>query len=132
MHYEKWNVGILGPVFLNGLNEGKRSLDSQKWFYTVCMYVSMYVCMFLCLFLFIFSTLFLRVKSNNTENKQIGLKGESLHVYSGSGSNSVRWEVAFPNQPITWYKVSIKLELNTPNSSISFECNENNSAHILQ
>lgn len=68
MHYEKWNVGILGPVFLNGLNEGKRSLDSQKWFYT------------------------------------IGLKGESLHVYSGSGSNSVRWEVAFPNQPITWYK----------------------------
>ncbi|PIA43034.1 hypothetical protein AQUCO_02000465v1 [Aquilegia coerulea] len=34
-HYETWNAGILGPVMLNGLNEGKRDLTWQKWSYKV-------------------------------------------------------------------------------------------------
>ncbi|PUZ60195.1 hypothetical protein GQ55_4G104600 [Panicum hallii var. hallii] len=34
-HYETWNVGVLGPVTLSGLNEGKRDLSSQKWTYQI-------------------------------------------------------------------------------------------------
>nr|CAB3468249.1 unnamed protein product [Digitaria exilis] len=34
-HYESWNVGVLGPVTLSGLNEGKRDLSNQKWTYQV-------------------------------------------------------------------------------------------------
>lgn len=34
-HFEKWNAGVLGPVILNGLNEGKRDLTSQKWTYMI-------------------------------------------------------------------------------------------------
>jgi hypothetical protein len=34
-HYEAWNVGVLGPVTLSGLNEGKRDLSNQKWTYQV-------------------------------------------------------------------------------------------------
>ncbi|KAK1290465.1 hypothetical protein QJS10_CPB18g00794 [Acorus calamus] len=34
-HFETWNAGVLGPVVLNGLNEGKRDLTWQKWTYTV-------------------------------------------------------------------------------------------------
>jgi hypothetical protein len=34
-HYEAWNVGVLGPVALSGLNEGKRDLSNQKWTYQV-------------------------------------------------------------------------------------------------
>ncbi|XP_074584190.1 beta-galactosidase-like [Curcuma longa] len=34
-HFETWNVGVLGPVTLDGLNEGKRDLSSQKWTYQV-------------------------------------------------------------------------------------------------
>ncbi|KAL3632917.1 hypothetical protein CASFOL_025901 [Castilleja foliolosa] len=34
-HFETWNAGILGPVSLNGLNEGKRDLTWQKWSYKV-------------------------------------------------------------------------------------------------
>ena len=34
-HYEEWNVGVLGPVTLSGLNEGKRDLSNQKWTYQV-------------------------------------------------------------------------------------------------
>jgi hypothetical protein len=30
-----WNVGVLGPVTLSGLNEGKRDLSHQKWTYQV-------------------------------------------------------------------------------------------------
>ncbi|RWW59556.1 hypothetical protein BHE74_00033564, partial [Ensete ventricosum] len=32
-HFETWNAGVLGPVTLEGLNEGKRDLSSQKWIY---------------------------------------------------------------------------------------------------
>lgn len=35
-HFEMWNAGILGPVNLNGLNEGRRDLTWQKWTYKVC------------------------------------------------------------------------------------------------
>ncbi|KAF3446375.1 hypothetical protein FNV43_RR11554 [Rhamnella rubrinervis] len=34
-HFELWKTGILGPVFLNGLNNGKRDLTWQKWSYQV-------------------------------------------------------------------------------------------------
>ncbi|KAG2649540.1 hypothetical protein PVAP13_1NG010000 [Panicum virgatum] len=34
-HFESWNVGVLGPVTLSGLNEGKRDLSHQKWTYQV-------------------------------------------------------------------------------------------------
>ncbi|KAF5206023.1 Beta-galactosidase [Thalictrum thalictroides] len=34
-HYESWNTGVLGPVELHGLKEGKRDLTWQKWSYQV-------------------------------------------------------------------------------------------------
>ncbi|OEL16736.1 Beta-galactosidase 4 [Dichanthelium oligosanthes] len=34
-HFESWNVGVLGPVTLSGLNEGKKDLSHQKWTYQV-------------------------------------------------------------------------------------------------
>lgn len=34
-HFETWNVGVLGPVTLEGLNEGRIDLTSQKWTYQV-------------------------------------------------------------------------------------------------
>nr|AAQ21369.1 beta-galactosidase [Sandersonia aurantiaca] len=34
-HFETWNTGLLGPVTLNGLNEGKRDLTWQKWTYKI-------------------------------------------------------------------------------------------------
>ncbi|OAY79038.1 Beta-galactosidase 2 [Ananas comosus] len=34
-HFETWNAGVLGPVMLNGLNEGRRDLTWQKWTYQV-------------------------------------------------------------------------------------------------
>lgn len=35
-HFEKWNLGVLGPVTLSGLNEGTRDLAKQNWTYKVC------------------------------------------------------------------------------------------------
>lgn len=68
----------------------------------------------------------------NIQNEQIGLKGESLSVYSESGTNSVRWGMAWPKQPITWYKVFIKLGYIKFCYIIFryFECNENNNVGI--
>jgi len=34
-HFETWNAGVLGPISLNGLNEGRRDLTWQKWSYKV-------------------------------------------------------------------------------------------------
>ncbi|KAG1335411.1 Beta-galactosidase [Cocos nucifera] len=34
-HFETWNAGVLGPVTLDGLNNGKRDLSRQKWTYQV-------------------------------------------------------------------------------------------------
>ncbi|KAF8388821.1 hypothetical protein HHK36_025501 [Tetracentron sinense] len=35
VHFETWNAGVLGPVMLKGLNEGKRDLSWQKWSYKI-------------------------------------------------------------------------------------------------
>ncbi|XP_076938285.1 beta-galactosidase-like [Bidens hawaiensis] len=35
LHFETWNAGVLGPVILYGLNEGKRDLTWKKWSYKV-------------------------------------------------------------------------------------------------
>lgn len=35
VHYDTWNAGVLGPVTLSGLNEGKRDLEKQRWSYKV-------------------------------------------------------------------------------------------------
>ncbi|KAF3440738.1 hypothetical protein FNV43_RR19024 [Rhamnella rubrinervis] len=34
-HFEQWNTGILGPVALHGLDQGKWDLSWQKWTYQV-------------------------------------------------------------------------------------------------
>ncbi|GMI74498.1 beta-galactosidase 3 [Hibiscus trionum] len=34
-HFETWNIGVLGPVVLQGLDEGKRDLTWKKWSYKV-------------------------------------------------------------------------------------------------
>ena len=34
-HFETWNAGVLGPVTLDGLNEGRRDLSWQKWTYQI-------------------------------------------------------------------------------------------------
>ncbi|KAK7346392.1 hypothetical protein VNO80_20910 [Phaseolus coccineus] len=34
-HFESWNTGILGPVALHGLDQGKWDLSGQKWTYQV-------------------------------------------------------------------------------------------------
>ncbi|XP_042948812.1 beta-galactosidase 1 isoform X2 [Carya illinoinensis] len=34
-HFETWNAGVLGPITLNGLNEGRRDLSWQKWSYKI-------------------------------------------------------------------------------------------------
>lgn len=34
-HFETWNAGVLGPITLNGLNEGRRDLTWQKWSYKI-------------------------------------------------------------------------------------------------
>lgn len=34
-HFETWNAGVLGPVMLNGLNEGRKDLTWQKWSYQI-------------------------------------------------------------------------------------------------
>ncbi|PSS21687.1 Beta-galactosidase [Actinidia chinensis var. chinensis] len=34
-HFETWNTGVLGPVVLHGLDQGKRDLSWQKWSYKV-------------------------------------------------------------------------------------------------
>ncbi|KAM7529661.1 hypothetical protein LguiB_033071 [Lonicera macranthoides] len=36
-HFETWNTGVLGPVTLNGLDQGKLDLSLQKWTYQVGM-----------------------------------------------------------------------------------------------
>lgn len=35
VHFETWNAGVLGPVELYGLDEGKRDLTQQEWSYKV-------------------------------------------------------------------------------------------------
>ncbi|KAL8127135.1 hypothetical protein AgCh_014162 [Apium graveolens] len=35
LHFETWNTGIMGPVSLHGVDQGKRDLSLQKWTYQV-------------------------------------------------------------------------------------------------
>lgn len=35
LHFETWKTGILGPVLLDGLGQGKKDLTWQKWSYQV-------------------------------------------------------------------------------------------------
>lgn len=35
IHFETWNIGVLGPVVVHGLNQGDKDLSWQKWTYTV-------------------------------------------------------------------------------------------------
>ncbi|PON52017.1 Glycoside hydrolase [Parasponia andersonii] len=35
LHYENWKTGIVGPVLLTGLDQGKIDLTNQKWSYQV-------------------------------------------------------------------------------------------------
>ncbi|KAL3514688.1 hypothetical protein ACH5RR_027405 [Cinchona calisaya] len=35
IHFETWDIGILGPVVLQGLDQGHKDLSSQKWRYKV-------------------------------------------------------------------------------------------------
>ncbi|XP_038716273.1 beta-galactosidase 5-like [Tripterygium wilfordii] len=35
MHFETWNTGIVGPVLLQGLNQGRKDLTWEKWSYQV-------------------------------------------------------------------------------------------------
>ena len=35
IHFERWNTGVLGPITLQGLNDGTRDLTKQKWSYKV-------------------------------------------------------------------------------------------------
>ncbi|KAK1360624.1 Beta-galactosidase 5 [Heracleum sosnowskyi] len=35
LHFEAWNTGIMGPVSLHGVDQGKRDLSFQKWSYMV-------------------------------------------------------------------------------------------------
>ncbi|CAI9753414.1 unnamed protein product [Fraxinus pennsylvanica] len=35
MHFENWDVGVLGSVLLEGLDQGKRDLSREKWSYKV-------------------------------------------------------------------------------------------------
>ncbi|KAE8674146.1 hypothetical protein F3Y22_tig00111769pilonHSYRG00476 [Hibiscus syriacus] len=34
-HFKTWNAGVLGPVTLEGINEGRRDLSWQKWSYKI-------------------------------------------------------------------------------------------------
>lgn len=34
-HFETWDAGILGPVTLSGLNDGKRDISHQQWTYQI-------------------------------------------------------------------------------------------------
>lgn len=35
-HFERWEIGILGPVTLKGLNSGTWDMSKWKWTYKVC------------------------------------------------------------------------------------------------
>lgn len=43
-HFETWNAGVLGPVTLYGLNEGRRDLTWQNWSYKVCLFNCKLLC----------------------------------------------------------------------------------------
>lgn len=38
--FETWDIGVLGPVIINGLDGGRRDLSWQRWSYKVCVNLS--------------------------------------------------------------------------------------------
>lgn len=99
-HFETWNAGVLGPVTLNGLNEGRRDLSWQKWTYKVCLQ-SLKYCFLVSLTFWILIEVCLL--------NQVGLEGEKLNLHSLSGGSSVEWaegSLVAQRQPLTWYRVS--------------------------
>lgn len=107
VHFETWNAGVLGPVSLSGLNEGRRDLSWQKWFYKVNFFSfsSYFMTSALCLSMW---------KIYFTASLQIGLEGEGFGLHSVTLSSSVEWvreSLIAQNQPLTWYRVSVKLFL---------------------
>lgn len=96
-HFETWNYGVLGPVTLNGLNEGKRDLSLQKWSYKVHLIL---IC--------VFSSFYTSICREVTWcfPIQVGVIGEALQLHSPTGSSSVEWGSSTSKiQPFTWYKV---------------------------
>jgi hypothetical protein len=95
-HFETWNAGILGPVTLDGLNEGRRDLTWQKWTYQVSSVIVMTLNLVCCAE---------DMNVNSSVLVQVGLKGETLSLHSLTGSSSVEWGEPMQKQPLTWYKV---------------------------
>uniref|UniRef100_A0A0A0LWG9 beta-galactosidase n=1 Tax=Cucumis sativus TaxID=3659 RepID=A0A0A0LWG9_CUCSA len=83
LHFDTWNAGVLGPVTLEGLNEGTRDMSKYKWSYKKLENL------------------------NYSVHEQVGLSGESLNLYSDKGSNSVQWTKGSltQKQPLTWYHI---------------------------
>lgn len=100
-HFETWNTGIVGPVALHGLDQGKWDLSWQKWTYQVAdsaLFLSLIYCPLNKIFpdyCYVF--------------KQVGLKGEAMNLVSPNSVSSVGWMeaslVAKRQQPLTWHKV---------------------------
>ncbi|KAG5547221.1 hypothetical protein RHGRI_013033 [Rhododendron griersonianum] len=115
MHYETWNIGVLGPVTLKGLNEGTRDLTNQKWSYKVCFH-DIFLLPFLLLDCMHSRTPRFCFPSTNSStnltfkpNLKVGLKGEGLSLNTLSGSSSVDWvegSLLAQKQLLTWYKTT--------------------------
>ena len=102
-HFETWNTGILGPVALHGLDQGKWDLSWQKWTYQVVELTSLSLMSLLLIqisFIMIHECLF----------EQVGLKGEAMNLVSPNGISSVEWMegslAAQKQQPLRWHKVN--------------------------
>lgn len=97
-HFEQWETGILGPVFLNGLDNGKKDLTWQKWSYQVRQLfpLPLHFEYFSCAFILCCDI-------------QVGLKGEAANLVTPEGAASVDWvrgSLAVQHvQPLTWFKV---------------------------
>lgn len=96
-HFETWSTGVLGPVVLHGLDEGKMDLSWQKWSYQVNE--------------FVYDALFIRRRFllNKLVIFQVGLKGEAMNLVSPNVISNIDWMkgslFAQKQQPLTWYKV---------------------------
>lgn len=103
-HYETWNTGVLGPVALHGLDQGKLDLSWAKWTYQVLTLFICFTSTRLDIYEVTVSISFLPILA-----LQVGLKGEAMNVISPDGISSVDWLqgslIAQRQQPLTWHKV---------------------------
>lgn len=100
MHFETWQTGILGPISISGLNEGKKDLTWQKWNYQVKIlkYVSIGWAGFPIRL----------IQSNTFYCQQVGLKGEVMNLVSPTEAAPIDWikgSLSQGQRPLTWYKV---------------------------